>query len=127
MPWHAVYEEAERLEHVISPAFEQKLLEKLGKETPCPHGNLAMQGSAERRRQGLCLLNEAAVNGGYQIASVFEHDRQLLEMLDQEGIRPGAQIVLQSKNYDGTATLRIGNKSLRLGGTAAKKIWVKKA
>ena len=127
MPWYAVHEEAERLEHVVSPAFEQKLLQKLGKESPCPHGNLAMQNAVDRRRKGLCLLNEAAVNGGYQIASVFERDRQLLEMLDREGIRPGAHIVFQSKNYDGTATLRIGNKSLRLGGTAAKKIWVKKA
>jgi len=127
MPWYAVHEEAKRLEHVVSPAFEEKLVEKLGKKSPCPHGNFPMQSAVDRRRKGLCLLNEAAVDGVYQIISVFECDRQLLEMLDREGMRPGAQIVLRSKNDDGTATLRIGNRLLRLGGPAAKKLWVKKA
>lgn len=129
MPWYAVHEEAERLEHVVSAAFEQKLLEKLGKESPCPHGNVAIENAVDMRRKGLRLLNEAVLvnDGGYQVASVFERDRQLLEMLDREGVRPGAQIVVQSKNHEGGATLKIGNRSLRLGDSLAKKIWVKKA
>ena len=127
MPWYAVHEEAERLEHVVSPAFERKLVQKLGKNSVCPHGNVAMQSSADRRKTGLCPLNEAPANGSYRVASVFERDRQLLEMLDQEGIRPGTRIALHSKNYDGTTTLGIGKRSLRLGAPAARKIWVKKA
>ena len=127
MPWYAVHEEAERLEHVVSPAFERKLVQKLGKNSVCPHGNVAMQSSADRRKTGLCPLNEAPENGSYRVASVFERDRQLLEMLDQEGIRPGTRIALHSKNYDGTTTLGIGKRSLRLGAPAARKIWVKKA
>jgi Mn-dependent DtxR family transcriptional regulator len=30
MEWHEIHEEAERLEHAVSPAFEAKLKEKLG-------------------------------------------------------------------------------------------------
>jgi len=127
MPWYAVHDEAERLEHVVSPAFEQKLVEKLGRNNVCPHGNVAMQTSAERRRKGLCLLSEAAEQGRYRISSVFERDRNLLELLDQVGMLPGSNIVVRAKNYDGTTTLGIGKRSFRLGALAAKRIWVKKA
>ncbi len=127
MPWCAVHDEAERLEHVVSPEFERKLIAKLGKDSVCPHGNVAMQTSADRRKRGYCPLYEAAANERYRIVRVYERDRQLLEMLDREGMRPGALITLKSKNYDGTTTLGIGKTSLRLGTLAAKKIWVGKA
>src|SRR6516225_1676612 len=38
MPWYEVHEEAERLEHAVSPAFEKKLVAKLGHKDTCPHG-----------------------------------------------------------------------------------------
>ena len=39
MEWYKVHDEAEQLEHAVSADFEQKLLDKLGTESPCPHGN----------------------------------------------------------------------------------------
>src|SRR5215467_2424841 len=93
MPWYAVHEEAERLEHVVSPAFERKLVQKLGKNSVCPHGNVAMQSSADRRKTGLHLLSEAQEKETYKISSVFERDRKLLELLDQVGMLPGCVIV----------------------------------
>ncbi len=41
MEWYQVHDEAERLEHAVSPAFEAKLVAKLGRGRPCPHGNLS--------------------------------------------------------------------------------------
>lgn len=128
MPWHAVHDEAERLEHVVSPAFEKKLLEKLGQSDSCPHGNgWALKTASERRRNGLCPLHEAKEKHTYVIASVFERDKKLLQFVDGEGIRPGTVVAVQTKHYDGTTTLTIGNRSLRIGAPAAMKIWVKKA
>ena len=126
MPWYTVHDEAERLEHVVSPAFERKLVKKLGKHAVCPHGNVAMQTGADRRKNGLRPLTEVAEKSRYSISSVFERDRRLLELLDQEGMRPGTLIAVEANNYDGTITLRIGGRSLRLGTVAAQKIWVKK-
>ena len=34
MAWYEVHEEAERLEHAVSPAFEKKLVDKLGTRIP---------------------------------------------------------------------------------------------
>ncbi len=54
MEWYKVHDEAERLEHAVSPDFEAKLLAKLGGSKPCPHGNLSERESpGSRRRRGL--------------------------------------------------------------------------
>ena len=51
MEWYEIHEEAERLEHAVSPAFEQKLKDKLGESGACPHGNSVLPVSpAERTR-----------------------------------------------------------------------------
>lgn len=127
MPWYEIHEEAERLEHAVSPAFEKKLVEKLGENDICPHGNsLALRSPAERRKKGLCLLSEAEAGFPYRVASVYERDRKLLDFLEQEGMRPGTRLAIQARNYDGTISLTVENKLVRLGTPAAEKIWVVK-
>ena len=125
MPWYAVHEEAERLEHAVSPAFEKKLVEKLGAGNTCPHGNsFHLLSDAERRKRGLCLLHEASAKKKYRVDTIYERDRKLLEFLDQHGIRPGTQINVQSQNYDSTTTMLVANRPVRLGLAAARRIWV---
>ena len=127
MPWYAVHDEAERLEHAVSPAFEAKLSAKLGHKQVCPHGNgLTLRSKVERRKQGLLLLSEAPEGHKYRVKSVYERDRKLLEFLDGEGILPGTTLAVQSQNYDGTITLAVGKKSIRLGLPVAEKVWVEK-
>src|SRR5882672_6677599 len=41
MEWYKVHDEAERLEHAVSPDFEAKLLARLGRGGACPHGHLS--------------------------------------------------------------------------------------
>jgi len=128
MAWYEVHDEAERLEHAVSPAFEKQLVAKLGHKDICPHGNgLVVRSEAERRKYGLCLLSEAQESRKYKVSSVYERDRKLLEFFDQQGIRPGSTVIVQSKNYDGTLTISIGNSEVRLGLPAANKVWIAKA
>src|SRR3984893_13691458 len=66
MEWWKVHDEAERLEHAVSPDFEAKLLAKLGKKGICPHGNLSeLEVPASRRRRGLVLLADAELDHTY--------------------------------------------------------------
>ena len=128
MAWYEVHDEAERLEHAVSPAFEKKLAQKLGHKNTCPHGNgLAHRSPAERRKRGQLLLTEAESGLKYTVTSVYERDRQLLEFFDREGIRPGARVNVGSQNYDGTVSLSIGSHHIRLGGPAAAKGWISKS
>ena len=128
MPWHQVHEEAERLEHAVSAMFEKKLLEKLGHKDTCPHGNgLSLRSPAERRKKGMSLLSEAEPNTEYTIASVYERDSKLLEFLDGHGLRPGARVKIETRNYDGTLSLLVDKHPVHLGGVVAEKVWLSKS
>jgi DtxR family transcriptional regulator, Mn-dependent transcriptional regulator len=125
MEWYKVHDEAERLEHAVSPDFEAKLLARLGRGGACPHGNLSELESLEsRRRRGLVLLSQALDGKKYVVSGIYERDRRLLEFLDARGIRPGSTLDLKERNYDRTLTLTTDVGTVALGGAAADKVWV---
>jgi DtxR family Mn-dependent transcriptional regulator len=125
MEWTKVHDEAERLEHAVSPDFEAKLLSKLGRGGPCPHGNLSeLESPASRRRRGLLLLSEAEAGQNYRVSGIYERDRQLLEFLEARGIRPGAKLGLVDTNYDKTLSIRTTSGAMIVGRPAAERIWV---
>ena len=125
MEWWKVHDEAERLEHAVSPDFEAKLLAKLGSGGPCPHGNLSeVESSASRRRRGLILLADAAVATNYAVSGIYERDRGLLEFLEHRGIRPGARLRLVERNYDQTLTLSTPAGTVSLGPAASERVWL---
>jgi DtxR family Mn-dependent transcriptional regulator len=125
MEWYKVHDEAERLEHAVSPDFEAKLLARLGRGGACPHGNLSeLESPNSRRRRGLLLLAHAEAGGHYLVSGIYERDRRLLEFLEQRGIRPGAQVHVAGRNYDHTLTLATDAGTVALGGSAAEKVWV---
>ena len=128
MEWTKVHDEAERLEHAVSRDFEARLLAKLGRGRPCPHGNLSeMESPASRRRRGLVLLAQAEPGKRYRVSGIYERDRQLLEFLDARGIRPGSGIELQERNYDQTFSIQTTAGKFTLGPKAADKIWVSRS
>jgi len=125
MEWYKVHDEAERLEHAVSPDFEAKLLTRLGRGGACPHGNLSeMESPGSRRKRGLVLLADAAPGKPYRVSGIYERDRKLLEFLEERGIRPGARLHLIGRNYDQTLTLTTEAGPVALGSLAAGRVWV---
>src|SRR3981081_2248502 len=71
MEWWKVHDEAERLEHAVSPDFEAKLLAKLARGGASPNGNLSeMESPKSRQRRGLVLLSQAEPGNHYRVSSV---------------------------------------------------------
>jgi DtxR family transcriptional regulator, Mn-dependent transcriptional regulator len=126
MEWYKVHDEAEHLEHAVSEDFERKLIERLGPAAEaCPHGNVIGVDSPESRRgRGWKPLDEGGSREALRVVSVFERDRGLLEYLDGLGLRPGVALEVEARNVDSTLSLRLGGSTVRLGFTAASKIWV---
>ncbi|HKC70118.1 MAG TPA: metal-dependent transcriptional regulator [Terriglobales bacterium] len=125
MEWYRVHEEAERLEHAVSPEFEAKLARKLGPAGTCPHGNPVVPESGEaRRRRGMRLLAEAQAGKSYRVTSVYERDGSLLRFLHERGIQPGVRVEVLERNYDQTLTVLAGKGKISVGGPAAEKVWV---
>src|SRR5690348_225997 len=45
IPWYEVHEEAERLEHAMSPVLEARMLAAIGDAKTCPHGHPIQPGA----------------------------------------------------------------------------------
>ena len=125
MEWYQVHEEAERLEHAVSPAFEAKLLERLGNTGTCPHGNAVLpQNPAERKQRGELPLSEAAEGQSYTVVSLHERDPKLLQFLHQHGIGPRQTLRVLHQNYDQTVSIELSTGTSILGRPAADAIWL---
>ncbi len=126
MEWHEIHEEAERLEHAVSPAFEAKLKEKLGESGACPHGNSVLPAPpTERKRRGEVQLSEAPAGRQYTVVSLHERDTKLLSFLHKAGIGPGKRLRVASQNYDQTVSIELDKASSILGKLAAEAVWLK--
>lgn len=84
VPWHEVHEEAERLEHAMSPTLEARMLAAIGDAKTCPHGHPIDVGN---RIEGVPL---ADVEPGAKIEVLrFENEAEdLLLYLREAGVEP---------------------------------------
>jgi DtxR family Mn-dependent transcriptional regulator len=85
--WDEVHEEAERLEHAMSPVLEERMLAAIGDATTCPHGHPIRVGT---RIPGVPL---ADVSQGASIRVLrFENEAEdLLHYLRKAGLEPGLE------------------------------------
>jgi DtxR family Mn-dependent transcriptional regulator len=126
MEWHEIHEEAERLEHAVSPAFEAKLKEKLGEGGACPHGNQVLpKNPTQRKQRGEMPLSEAVEGRRYTVVSLQERDPKLLLFLHSNGIGPGQSLRVVSQNYDQTVSIELPAGILILGHPAADAVWLR--
>lgn len=104
--WHEVHDEAERLEHVISEDFEERVDVLLGRPTHDPHGDPIPRrdGSLPATSgQPLCALEVGACA---TITRIVDQDRAVLTYLAEHGLVPGARVrVLAKAPFDGPITV----------------------
>jgi DtxR family Mn-dependent transcriptional regulator len=91
IPWDEVHEEAERLEHAMSPVLEERMLAAIGDAKTCPHGHPIIEGA---REQGALL---ADVESGATVHVLrFENEaEEILHYLKAAGLRPGLDGTLE--------------------------------
>jgi DtxR family transcriptional regulator, Mn-dependent transcriptional regulator len=92
IPWDQVHEEAERLEHWMSPVVEERMMRAIGDAKTCPHGHPIFEGE---REQGVPL---ADVELGAKVRVLrFENEAEdLLHYLKDAGLHPGLEGTLTS-------------------------------
>jgi DtxR family transcriptional regulator, iron-dependent repressor len=96
IPWDQVHEEAERLEHWMSPVVEERMLRAIGDAKTCPHGHPIFEGERER---GVPL---ADVEEGARVRVLrFENEAEdLLHYLKDTGLHPGLEGTLSSSDSE---------------------------
>ena len=96
IPWDEVHEEAERMEHAMSPRLEASMRAAIGDATTCPHGHPIIAGV---REPGVPL---ADVEQGAKVRILrFENEAEdLLKYLKESGIYPGLEGTLADPGED---------------------------
>lgn len=126
MDWYRVHDEAERLEHAVSPEFEAKLIEKLGEKGTCPHGNAVLPESpVQLKKRGLLPLSQGVAGHVYTVTCLYERDPKLLIFLHQNDIGPNTTVKVLTHNYDETVSIETPSGTTTLGRPAAERVWVK--
>ena len=107
IPWDEVHEEAERLEHAMSPVLEARMLAAIGDAKTCPHGHPIEVGN---RIEGVPL---ADVEAGAKITVLrFENEAEdLLHYLKESGIEPGESGELLGADDEAVSVLLNGREA----------------
>jgi DtxR family transcriptional regulator, Mn-dependent transcriptional regulator len=126
LSWAKAHDEAERLEHAISPEVETLLLKRFSDKKSCPHGVPLRGGVGKLRRQGAVLLSDLRAKDKAEILCVYEKDEQFLEFLDGLHLRPQTTVEVLKREYDETMTLRVVDRIIHLGKPATSRIWVRR-
>jgi DtxR family Mn-dependent transcriptional regulator len=87
VPWDEVHEEAERLEHAMSPSLEERMLTAIGDAKTCPHGHPIVVGA---RLSGVPLA-DVAVGAKVRILRFENEAEDLLHYLKESGLEPGLE------------------------------------
>jgi DtxR family Mn-dependent transcriptional regulator len=119
IPWDEVHEEAERLEHAMSPVLEERMLAAIGNAKTCPHGHPIEAGN---RIEGVPL---ADVEVGAKVTVLrFENEAEdLLHYLKDAGLEPGREGVLASTDDD-DVTVAFGGEQASVTRSVAETVSV---
>ncbi len=128
--WDEVHGEAERLEHVISEDFEERIAAALGYPVRDPHGEPIP--SSDLIMPSDSSLPLASLEAGQRavVRRVDAQDREFLRHLESLKLIPGTQVdVLEISPFDQIMHLKVGNqaKPVVLGPAITSRVFVEAA
>lgn len=111
LTWDEVDDEAEVLEHVLSPRLEGRIDELLGYPTRDPHGDpIPPPRATEHADDWSDPLREAAEDSTFLIERVSDRHREALRFLGELGVRPGVVLrVGRREPFGGPLWVTVGD------------------
>ncbi|HSZ69003.1 MAG TPA: metal-dependent transcriptional regulator [Solirubrobacteraceae bacterium] len=94
IPWDEVHEEAERLEHAMSPVLEARMLAAIGDAKTCPHGHPIVAGA---RLPGVPLA-DVEIGASVHVLRFENEAEDLLRYLKESGLEPGLRGTLAARD-----------------------------
>jgi DtxR family transcriptional regulator, Mn-dependent transcriptional regulator len=120
LPWDDVHELACKLEHFISEDIIDRIDQKLGHPTTCPHGNPVNPDDVDPSIR----LQDAGV-GALRVYRVSDERVEFLRHLASIGLKPGVEFqALGSTAIDSLIHLRIDGREITVGKEVARHLWV---
>lgn len=129
--WDQVDAEAEKLEHVISEEFEDRIAAFLGEPTHDPHGDPIPSKDGSVEPYSRTPLSEVDAGQTTRVARVSDDDPALLRYLGELGMVPGAVVTVTSRApFSGPMHVRVGGAdeaSHALGREVTDQVFVDEA
>jgi DtxR family transcriptional regulator, Mn-dependent transcriptional regulator len=107
IPWDDVHEEAERLEHAMSPSLEERMLAAIGDATTCPHGHPISLGE---RIPGVPLA-DVEIGARVEVLRFENEAEDLLHYLRAAGLEPGLTGTLAERDAEHVVLDHAGGKA----------------
>jgi len=127
LPWHQAHQEAEVWERVISTQVEERLVVILDDPGACPHGNPIPGSSHEVDVASLTALHDIEPGSTVTLRRLTEDlelELPVMRFLEESGLMPGVDLVLDSVGPDGSMSLTVSGRSVALGAHLADNLWV---
>ena len=126
MDLHRAHVEAHRLEHGMSPEFQEKLMERLGYPDRSPFGRPIPGASSAKLPADVLPLDRATPKVAYQVDQIPEEDVDLLRFLVEADIVPDHAIqVVEATPYLGVLVVSAGAEDFSIGYNVARQIAVR--
>lgn len=120
IPWDEVHEEAERIEHAMSPVLEERMRAAIGDATTCPHGHPIVEGI---REQG-SLLADVEVGAEVTVLRFENEAEDLLRYLKEAGLEPGLEGKVSASDEE-WVTISSGAAEHRVSRSVAETVSVR--
>lgn len=93
IPWDEVHEEAERLEHAMSPVLEERMRAAIGDANTCPHGH-----PIDGVREAGAPLADVDLGAKVMVLRFENEAESLLHYLKDIGLEPGLEGTVTAKD-----------------------------
>jgi len=125
MPWDEVHEDAEQLEHSVSPRLVEKINDFLGHPEFDPHGDPIPRRDGSLPDRRLRSLADVSPGTSFELARVSDQSPDFLRYLSHSGLLLGVRgTVTTSQPEAGIITIRLPDREASLSTEAAQKILV---
>lgn len=123
--WDKVHAEADRLEHVVSEEFEEKIDAALGHPSVDPHGDPIPTKEGHVETPSSRTLWEASDGETVKISRVSDRDPEVLRYLAKIGIFPDVELsVVRKAPFNGPVHIELNRKEHSLSEELARQIFV---
>ena len=125
MPWDAVHDEAEHMEHAVSEHLIDRIDAYLGHPAVDPHGDPIPRADGTLQATSGRPLGDLDAGAAFRVSRVLDQDPAFLRYLTDCGLDLGAAgEVAENRRESGAMVVRVEGQPVALGLDAADKVHV---
>jgi DtxR family Mn-dependent transcriptional regulator len=124
--WEEVHDEAERLEHYISPLLEERIAQKFGNPEFDPHGDPIPDSAGVMPVVDEFPLDKASAPSKIIITRVLDHDAEVLRYIEKLKFIPGKEVEFLGQDpFGGSYNYKIKGALIHIPPEVAKQVFGK--